>query len=253
MARATRRPTFCSTFSGVRNDWRAVLEWYQVPTFHAKVFFNRRSYSRTTPFAGWSDSRATSFIRDLVRVGLGKYNLGARAVAIDVQAFMACTKHERDYLTGGSGTDGRQRFTGASTQPYYMGLTTLLAWATQTLNENDGLQVIHEQQNVLERHSRQLFRHLRNRHAVLQSCSDFTSNDKAPPLQIADLLAYCAFHVAPRFHSHLPRATPFVPPELEVAVRALDRCSPWAVFDAARIASSLESFPEDLRKGRAPD
>lgn len=178
--------------------WKAVLEEYGVPDFHAGPFFSRKNMnpSRANPYQGWSDDHAARFINSLVEV-IAARRLNPVGGAVDIPAFMSYTKAERRYFTNGPLTlKGKFKgpITGSPNKPYQLGVMLFMTEAAQAAKADSVVRFVFDRNSVEEGYAVSSFNRINERQrnplwAKLGAIS-FADRKGQIGLQAADLYAH---------------------------------------------------------------
>jgi hypothetical protein len=165
--------------------------------FHAKRFFARSPEGkRVSPYADWDDRKANDYLRCRLDA-ISTANIYPVGAMIDVRAFRAFSHDERRHLTGGMWREGKWRFSGGPSKPYYLVFQDVVIQSVQKV-KRPGWQAhfVVAEQNELVPLAAKLYalmkRTLYDRELVsLMGEMRFASPKAQPGLQAADLLAYC--------------------------------------------------------------
>jgi Protein of unknown function (DUF3800) len=192
--------------------------WKRIPDaditgFHAKRFFARDDKGkRVPPYTDWSDDRAAALLNGIVNA-INHIDVQFLCSGVDVTAFRQYSLNARRHLTGAYWANkgqGKIKVSGAPTKPYYLAFQDVIVEALRCLKRMDWkVHFVFDQQHVLAPFALQLYSHMKRgidehpyqvitgRWGRRMGDIDFRSRQDAPPLQAADLLAYCGFHANP--------------------------------------------------------
>ncbi len=185
-------------WEGFDASWNAVLADYGVSEFHSKEFFGRRNArdSSKNPFATWDDTRALSFLRELVEGVLLQWRLYPVGGAVNVADFMSYTEAERRYFTMGKvQRDGSTaRSEGAPSRPYQLALVNMLYEAIRRTPQGTRVHFIMDMNSKEEPLAVQTFREIRERKNPTEwgrlGEMRYAASEQEPGLQAADLYNY---------------------------------------------------------------
>jgi hypothetical protein len=163
---------------------------------HAKRFFARTPAGRlVSPYADWDEEKARGFLNCRLEA-INEANIYPVAAMIDVAAFRSLTDDERRHLTGGLWREGKWRFSGAPTKPYYLIFQDVVIQGVQAVKRSDWqAEFFVAEQNELAPLAAKLYaqmkRGLDDRHFIsMMGEMRFASPKDRAGLQAADLLSY---------------------------------------------------------------
>jgi hypothetical protein len=209
-----------SRWNTFEKEWRNVLARAQVPSFHSKEFFQRKNTSRSSksPYRGWSDSEADTFISSLLTV-VGMPRVWLLGAMIHVPDLMALTYGERCWLTSGEidQRTGKWVSYGAPNVPYFVGFTGLIATAHAVGRRSTKLHFVFEERRSYGPYAKLAYERYKRDSASGQLGNlAFATRREAIPLQAADLVAHELYNANTR-----PRHT--LNAEHTKILRALER------------------------------
>jgi hypothetical protein len=181
-------------------QWQFALDKFEVPEFHAKDFFARKSKakSRTNYYAGWTQVRAFDFIDALARAVRFDKRLYPIGGSVHVPSFNSLPYGLRRALTGGiveKNSKGvrRWRTTGAPSKPYFMAFHWLLVEAMRRVQDDSVIDFVFDEQRQFESRGILTFQEIKELIAPVDPRNDrlgavsYASRKRHVGLQAADL------------------------------------------------------------------
>lgn len=192
-------------FIGSLRQWQRVEAAYRRaagadaydPGLHASQFFVRTPEGQHGgPYKGWSNDRAEGLLESLVQA-VDEAGVWPILAALDVEAFRAYSRAERQQLTGHyQAPAGKASLAGAPTKPYYLVLQSVVVQAAKRVTRPDlSVRFIFDLQQQFAAYGVNLYEYIKRvglwgtPSRVLGDIS-FARRADALPLQAADLLAY---------------------------------------------------------------
>jgi hypothetical protein len=236
-------------------QWKAILADANEPTlkeFHSTEFWNSKG-ERHGVFAAWSDSKADTFIDDLVACIVASKIFPTSAVLVTTE-WKKLNKQERMFLTGAyyDRKQGQWLTLGAPNKLYFFPFQ--LAVANPAFGCPPGLHVhyIFDLNKQFKNHALDLYALLKNdkrlkfRHQL--GGIDFDTSEKFPGLQAADLFAYQTYKNAKQ---RMEATDALDPKDLPLLLRKLvsnarsDQDFPFLGAESLNIA--LQELPPHFR------
>ena len=187
-------------YRGSERQWKKLNDFWTADgcpiEFHAKRFFSRSpDGKRVSPYSEWDDRTAGEYLRCRLEA-INHADIHPVGAMIDVRAFRALDHNERRHLTGGIWREGKWRFSGAPSKPYYLVFQDVVIQAVQAVKRPDWqAHFFVAEQNELAPLAAELYammkRTLYDRELVSTLGEmRFASPKDQPGLQAADLLSY---------------------------------------------------------------
>jgi len=209
-------------FSGSTRHWQRFEALYrkevgpdeEMPGMHAKDFFSNW-HRQVELYKGWSGKRNLRLLNGLVQA-IQKGRLTPVGAAIDTRAFLAYSSEQRCHLTGGQLVRGKWRISGSPFEPYYVPFQwAIIEGLRRVKTPGWSMNFVFDQQRSLAPFALTWYNHIRESPENRQWCErmgslDFTSREKATPLQAADLLSYCWYQLLLRGKDQLHVAMRYV-------------------------------------------
>ena len=187
------------------DQWRSILNEFQLEELHAIAFFQGRR-----PYRSWPRSKRRLLLNKLLEL-INHQNIHPIGWAVDTNDFMALKEEERRYLTGAHldshwhieqispgewTTFMRRKFTtsGAKKNAYFMAFNQFVYECYLESRDEASIHVILDNQRVVQEGAVEIFNHVwrKIRHANGNGFDSITYADSRaqPALQAADLYAY---------------------------------------------------------------
>ncbi len=167
--------------------------------FHAKSFFKRSGRGkRYGIYADWSDAKAFDFIESL-KVIMASHHLNPIGGAVTCCKFMQETPDLRRYLTGGNYdvTHGKWASSGSPNKPYFFVFHQVVLAGCKSADAGVVADFFFDRQDDFSGHALNLWNQLkgldRKEYGAMGGIA-FYSRFERVCLQVADLIAYCAYH-----------------------------------------------------------
>jgi len=174
-------------------SWGRVLSKYNIPEFHARVFWRRKpSGQGVKEYDGWSRKRLDEFLDALLRV-IEDTAIYPFASGVLRSEWQKLTLRERKILSGGV----LRRLANASTRPVFLPLQHCITRVTTYCKPGIRVNFIFDEDEQTTPWASECHRLLKvdvfaDNPDFLSRCGDltFADSERALPLQAADLLAY---------------------------------------------------------------
>jgi hypothetical protein len=183
------------------DSWKRLMCASRIPEdkgFHAKSFFKRSSCGkRYGIYADWSDSKVVDFIESINTL-VTTHHLTPIGGSVTCDKFMRESHNLRRYLTGGNYdvTHGKWVSSGAPNKPYFFVFHQVVL-AGCKLSAGVIADFFFDRQDDFSGHALKLWnqlKHLSNKEYEVMGGIAFYSRFERVCLQVADLIAYCAYH-----------------------------------------------------------
>ena len=213
----THRDSVCSVvagyigsprqWKGMRRDWRQALG--DIQEFHATDFFQPERWRSTkSPYHGWSDHRADSFLGSLLSV-INQYGIIPIGGAVLTEAFFSYTAEDRVWLTGANlitmarmhegepeVIDKLAKHEGSPERPYFIIFPGFLVEALRITSkkEKPRIHFYFDRQKDAEAHAKEAFDRFKERTSMPEkenlATITYAESVDEEGLQAADLYAY---------------------------------------------------------------
>ena len=215
-------------------EWQKVLTAYNVPEFHAKIYWARDAKKeRVGPYKGWSEDRRREVLFSLLNV-IGKHKVYPFAHGVSRSEWNKQSRLERQNYCG---SNGRLQ---APDNPMYMAFTTCILRTIRHCHPGVMMNFVLDSNKNSDPWAAISYGELksfmsREGRAEARKLGDltFAFSDRALPLQAADLLAYEAYKYAIWANGD---HTVQVRPSYMLALRNFRSRDDFWLYDARRFA-----------------
>ena len=184
------------------DSWKRLLCASRIPDhigFHAKSFFKRSSCGkRYGIYADWSDAKAVDFI-DSLKIIMASNHLTPIGGAVTCDKFMQESNGLRRYLAGANYdvTHGKWVSTGSPNRPYFFVFHQVVLAGCKLADAAVVADFFFDRQDDFSGHALNLWNQLKrlnNKEYEAMGGISFYSRLERVCLQVADLIAHCAYH-----------------------------------------------------------
>jgi hypothetical protein len=181
-------------------DWVRIIKHYRVPEFHAKQFWGRTPEGgRVGPYRGWSDSKADTFLDQLVSTIESCEKLHPISSTVVMESFKKLSHNQRRFLTGAELVNGKFRGTGCPSKPYFLPFQICITDAADHAPVGGRAHFFFDFNKQFKGYALDLFALLKKQDIEVKSRIgdiDFPTGLQAPQLQAADLFCYQSYQFA---------------------------------------------------------